>query len=182
MSKPQFTFKNYLKEVKKSWLLVAIFVALGAVGGAVCSFARPTIYAASAKISVYNSAVNTGSITSPYAQISELLMSGELVKGDLEEYTVVEKPFGVFEIIATSTNSDKAIETADAVVDNVDEAINKAFDDAGDYRITILGRASKTTPTITMRNRIISTTVSIVSAFVLALVIIFVKFDYIAEK
>ena len=182
MSKPQFTFKNYLKEIKKCWIFVAVIIVLGVAGGAYYAFSKPATCTASSKVSVYNSSVNNGPVSSPYAQIGELLMSKELVNGDLEEYTVVEKPFGVFEITATSTEEQKAIDTANNVIDNIDEVINEAFDDAEDYRVTVLNRASEAELTITMKNRIISVAVFAVAAFVLALIAIFVKFDYIAEK
>lgn len=182
MSKPQFTFKNYLKELKKSWLLLAIFFVIGAGGGAYYAFTKPTNYEASAKFSVYNSIVNTGSITSPYAQIGSLLESGELIKGELSEYSVVEKPFGVFEVVATASSSDEAIKTANMVMDNADEAIAAAFDDYEDYRITILARATESTQTMTTKKRIISTAVAAFAGLALALVVVFIKFDYKAEK
>lgn len=182
MSKPQFTFKNYLKEIKKCWILVAIFVVLGAAGGAFYSFAKPTQYVATAKVSVYNSSVNTGPVSSPYAQISELLMSKELVDNDLEEYVVVEKPFGVFEITATSTNADKAITTVNTVMDKTDTVITYAFEDAEDYQTTVLARATEATPTTTTKKRAISAAVITAAAFIFALIVVFIRFDYIAEK
>ena len=182
MAKPQFTFKNYLKELKQSWLIIVIFVVLGAAGGAFLAFTKPNNYLASAKLSVYNPAVNTGPQTSPYAQISELLMSDELVEGNLETYTVIEKPFGVFQIDATSTDSQKAIDTVNTVMDHAEDVIKEAFEDAENYRITILSRASEAEPTIVMKQRIISTVITTVGALALALVVIFVKFDYKAEK
>ena len=182
MSKPQFTFKNYLKEIKKCWIFVIVVVILGAVGGAYYSFSKPTQYTASAKVSVYNPAVNNGPVSSPYAQIAELLMSSELIEADLEEYVVAEKPFGVFEIVATSNDSQKAIDTANTVMDKTSNVISAAYDDADNYQITVLERASEATTTIVTKNRIISTAIIVAGAFVLALVAVFVKFDYIAEK
>ena len=182
MSKPQFTFKNYLKEIKKCWIFVIVVVILGAVGGTYYSFSKPTQYTASAKVSVYNPAVNNGPVSSPYAQIAELLMSSELIEADLEEYVVAEKPFGVFEIVATSNDSQKAIDTANTVMDKTSNVISAAYDDADNYQITVLERASEAAPTIVTKNRIISTAIIVAGAFVLALVAVFVKFDYIAEK
>ena len=182
MPKPQFTFKNYLKEIKKCWIFVVAVVILGAAGGAYYSFSKPTQYTASTKVSVYNPAVNNGPVSSPYAQIAELLMSSELIEADLEEYVVVEKPFGVFEIVATSNDSQKAIDTANTVMDKTSNVISAAYDDADNYQITVLERASEATPTIVTKNRVISTAIIVAGAFVLALVAVFVKFDYIAEK
>lgn len=182
MSKPQFTFKNYLKEIKKCWLLVAIFVVLGAAGGAAYSFMKPTTYVASAKVSVYKSTANTGTVTSPYVQIGELLQSSELVDGDLESYEVTENVFGVFSIVATSADTQKAIDTANKVMDSTEKVIMTAYEDYCDYQITVLERASEAVPTIEMKNRIVSAAVITVAAFIAALVVIFIRFDYIAEK
>jgi capsular polysaccharide biosynthesis protein len=109
-------------------------------------------------------------------------MSSELIEADLEEYVVAEKPFGVFEIVATSNDSQKAIDTANTVMDKTSNVISAAYDDADNYQITVLERASEATPTIVTKNRIISTAIIVAGAFVLALVAVFVKFDYIAEK
>jgi len=182
MAKPQFTFKNYLKEVKKCRIFVAILVILGLAGGAFYSFAKPATYQATSKVSVYNSSVNDGPVTSPYAQISELLMSKELVSGDLAEYEVTEAPFGVFEIVATSTDSKKAVDTANTVMDNTGHVITIAFEDAGDYRTTVLDRAADATLVTSTKKRILSTAIITAVAFVFALIVVFVKFDYIAEK
>jgi capsular polysaccharide biosynthesis protein len=182
MSKPQFTFKNYLKEIKKCWIFVIVVVILGAAGGAYYSFSKPTQYTASTKVSVYNPAVNNGPVSSPYAQIAELLMSSELVEGELENYEVIEKPFGVFEITATSTDSQKAIDTANTVMNSTDKVISFAFEDAENYDTTILVRATEATPTNSTKKRLISTAIVVAGAFIFALIAVFVKFDYIAEK
>ena len=182
MSKPQFTFKNYLKEIKKCWIFIAVLTVLGAAGGAAYSFMKPTTYTASANISVYNSTVNTGPVSSPYAQISELLMSEELVGNNLEEYTVKEKPFGVFEITATSADADKAVSTVNTVMSKADTVITYAFEDAKNYQTTTLSRASEATPTTTMKKRAISAAIIAAGSFVVALIAVFIRFDYIAEK
>ena len=182
MSKPQFTFKNYLKEIKKCWILLAIFFVLGGAAGAYYSFTKPTSYTANAKFSVYNSKLNTGSTTSPYSQIGELIMSDQLIGGELSEYTVVEKPFGVFTITSTASDSQKAVDTANSVVDNTSNAISAAFEDADEYKITILSRATDASQTVTNKHRIISAAVIALGSLALALVIIFIKFDYTAEK
>ena len=183
MSKVQFTFKNYLKEVKKCRVLVIVFFVLGAVAGGIYAFSRPTSYTASAKLSVYNPAVNIGPATSPYSQISDILMSNELIDNkDLAKYEVIEKPFGVFEIIATDSDSQKATDTANTVMDNARNAVSAAYDDADKYKITVLSRADEAEQTITMKNRIISAAIIAVGAVALALIGIFVKFDYSSDK
>ena len=182
MSKPKFTFKNYLLEIKKMWLLVAIIMIAGAIVGTYSAFSKPTKYAAAAKVSVFNASLNTGPVTSPYSQISALLMSDELIKDKLESYTVTEKQFGVFEIAAVADDARKAVDTANAVADYTDDVIADTYDDAQDYKVTVLSRASEATPTVTTKNRIISTAVFVAGALALALVIVFIRFDYIAEK
>lgn len=182
MAKPQFTFKNYLKELKKSWLLLAIFFIIGAGGGAYYAFSKPVEYKASAKFSVYNSIVNTGSVTSPYSQIGSLLSSREVVEGVLSEYEITEKPFGVFEITATDGSSEKAIDTANTVLGNAWPAISAAFDDAENYHVTVLAGATDATATTSTKQRVVSTAVAAFAGLALALVVVFIKFDYTAEK
>ncbi|MCQ2571044.1 MAG: hypothetical protein MJ154_02240 [Candidatus Saccharibacteria bacterium] len=182
-AKPKFTFKNYLKEVKKCWILLVVALVIGAGAGAAYSFSRPTNYGTSAKLSVFNYEVNTGSATSPYSQIGDLLMSKELNEGDLSSYEVVEKPFGVFEITVTAESEEKAISTANSVMENADKAINVAFgEDAKNYKVTVLKRASEASQVLTMKSRIISTAIIVVGLLALALIAIFIKFDYSAEK
>ena len=183
MAKPQFTFKNYLKELKKAWLLLAIFFLAGAIGGGIYAFTRPVIYGAVSKVTVYNKDVNTGPASSPYAQISDILMSDELVKTEeMADYNVIEKPFGVFEIVTRSTDEQKAIDTANTVAEKTTDAIAKAFTNASDYEVTILKKAEKSIPGISLQNRLISTTISAFGVLALALIIVFIKFDYTAEK
>ena len=121
--------------------------------------------------------------TSPYAQISDLLMSTELVRTeDMAEYTVTEKPFGVFAIATRSTDEKKAVETANTVAGKTDEVIEKAFSDSENYEVTLTQKAEKTTQGVTITNRIISTAISAFGVLALALIIVFIKFDYTAEK
>ncbi len=183
MAKPQFTFKNYLKELKKAWLLLAIFFLAGAIGGGIYAFTRPNTYHATAIVTVYNKNTNTGPATSPYAQISDLLMSTELVKTeDMADYTVTEKPFGVFTIATRSTDEKKAIDTANTVADKTNDVIAKAFSDSENYEVTLTQKAEKTTQGVTITNRIISTAISAFGVLALALIIVFIKFDYTADK
>ena len=109
-------------------------------------------------------------------------MSDELIKDKLESYTVTEKQFGVFEIAAVADDARKAVDTANAVADYTDDVIADTYDDAQDYKVTVLSRASEATPTVTTKNRIISAAVFVAGALALALVIVFIRFDYIAEK
>jgi capsular polysaccharide biosynthesis protein len=188
MANAKFTLKNYFKELKKSWLLLAIFVVLGAAGGAFYAFRKPVLYTATAKVVINNASVDNGSMTSPYAQITALLMSKDLVnqaKGEdvnIPSYTVVEAPRGVFAVTATDADEQRAKDGANTVIDNVDKIIALAFDNARDFRVTVVERAENTTPTVTMKTRIISIVVAAAAMFVLAAVVVFVKFDYRSEK
>ena len=111
-----------------------------------------------------------------------LLESSELVKGELESYAVTEQSYGVFDIVATSSDTQKAINTANTVMDSTRDVLDSAYTDSCDYQITVLERAAETEPTVTMKNRIISTVVVAAAAFIFALVAVFIRFDYIAEK
>lgn len=182
MSKPQFTFRNYLKELKKSRIVLVVFFILGVIAGSIYAFSKPTEYSAVSKLSVYNSRVNTGSATSPYSQIGDLLTSSELINQDnLSSYDVLEEPFGVFVITATSTDSQKAIDTANTVINNAPVVIDMAFDDADSYKVTYLIRASEANPTISTAKRIVTAAIVALAALALALIILFVKFDYSAQ-
>lgn len=182
-TKPKFTFKNYLKELKRYWFVLVAALVIGGGAGAAYSFSKATSYSASSKLSVYNYEVNTGSATSPYAQVGDLLMSKELVGEDFSEYTVTEKPFGVFEIVTTAGSEEKAVETANGVMESAEKVIEAAFgESAKDYKVTILTRAEKAEPTSGMKSRIISTAVIAVGAFALVAIAIFIKFDYTSEK
>ena len=110
-------------------------------------------------------------------------MSTELVKTeDMADYTVTEKPFGVFAIATRSTDEKKAIDTANTVAGKTDEVIEKAFSDSENYEVTLTQKAEKTTQGVTSTNRIISTAISAFGVLALALIIVFIKFDYTAEK
>jgi capsular polysaccharide biosynthesis protein len=188
MTKPKFTFKNYLGELKKSWLLLAIFLAIGAVLGACYTFSRPTNYTASAKLLINNSYIDNGSTASPYAQIGELLSSKKLLEAvdpslkDIPSYEVKEAPRGVFEITVTDKNADHAKEIANAVSDKADEILAEAFDAASDYRITVIEVAEDATPTTTNKARILSIAIAALGMLVIGAVIVFIKFDYHSEK
>lgn len=188
MSKTKFTLRNYFKELKKAWLLLAIFAIIGAAGGAFYAFKKPVLYTTSAKVLVYNSSVDNGSAASPYAQIGELLMSKNLIEDtnkdlkDIPEYTVVELPRGVFEVKVTDANADHAKEVANAVVNSTSSVISYAFDDADDYRVSVLTEAKDASSTVSTKSRIISIVIAAAAMIVLAAVVVFIKFDYSSEK
>lgn len=188
MTKTKFTFKNYLKELKKSWLLLVIFVILGAAGGAFYAFRKPVQYTATAKVLVNNASVDNAGMASPYSSISELLLSKDLIKetnpdlGDIPEYEVIEAPRGVFQVTVTDTDSEHAKEVANAVINSTQYVIDYAFDNAADYRVTTINEAENTSATVSTKSRIISIVIAAAAMFVLAAVVVFIKFDYSSEK
>ena len=188
MANVKFTLRNYFKELKKAWLLLAIFAIIGAAGGAFYAFRKPVLYTASAKVLINNSKIDNGATVSPYAQITELLLSKEMVNQanteelNLPTYTVVEAPRGVFVITATDADAERAKFGANTVLNSTDSILDLAFDDAEDYRTTVIEREEDAAPTVTMKNRIISIVVAAAAMLVLAAVVVFIKFDYRSEK
>ena len=181
----KFTFKNYLKELKKSWLLLVIFVLIGAVAGSVYAFRKPTEYISSAKFSVHNSSIDNGSTTSPYSQIGALVQSKDLIvrnsdvkESDFSKVEVMEKTFGVFDIVVTSATAEQAKNTMSGILGSIRIIMDEAFDDAGYYQITILQNANEATPTFTTGKRILTTAIIAFGMLVLAMIVVFVKFDY----
>ena len=190
MAKTKFTFRNYLGELKKSWLLLAVFFVLGGILGGVYSFTRPTMYEAEAKLSIYNSHVDNGSATSPYSQIIELLSSAKLlanVDGSIDaasapNFSVKESPRGIFEITVTDKDAEVAKDFANKILINSNNVIAAAFDDAYNYRVTIIEEALEANPTVTTKSRIITAAIIALGMLVLAAVVIFIRFDYNSEK
>ena len=188
MANAKFTLKNYFKELKKAWLLLVIFAIIGAGAGAFYSFKKPVLYTANAKVLVNNSKIDNGAAMSPYAQITELLTSQNIVKNatgsdeSLSGYQVAESPRGVFTITATASDADQAKKVANTVVESASSIMSIAFDDAEDYRVTIINYAEDAAPTVTAKTRVISIVIAAAAMLVLAAVVVFIKFDYRSEK
>ena len=190
MTKTKFTFRNYLKELKKAWLFLTIFFVIGAAAGSAFAFTRKVQYTASAKFSVYNSHVDNGAATSPYSQLIELFSSKKVLANvdktvKLEEapsYDVKESPRGIFEVKVTAADAEKAKNFANTVVVNTNNIITEAFDDAYNYRVTILEEASEAQPTVTLKTRAISIAIAAFGMLIIAAVIVFIRFDYRSEK
>lgn len=186
----KFTFKNYLKELKKSWIMLVIFLVIGLAGGAAYAFSRPVNYNATVKFSVYNSHVDNGSAASPYSQLVELYASPRLlsnIDGAVDEktapkYEVKEAPRGIFTVTVTAKDAEKAKSFANTVLFNTSNVISAAFDDATNYRVTVLKEATSAEATVTNSKRIISIAVAALGMLVIAAVIVFVRFDYRSEK
>ncbi|MBR3378518.1 hypothetical protein IKG50_04335 [Candidatus Saccharibacteria bacterium] len=188
MLKTKFTLKNYFKELKKAWLLLVIFAILGAAGGAFYAFKKPVKYTTSAIVLVNNSKIDNGAVFSPYAQITELLSSKNLLQEinkdlkEIPEYTVFENPRGVFAVTVTDDDPENAKKVADTIINSTDELAKIAFDNPDDYRITIVKKADDATPTITTKTRLMTIAIAAGAMLVLAAVIVFIKFDYCSEK
>ena len=191
MSTPvKFTFKNYLKEIKKTWLILAIVFGFGAIAGAWFAFRKPTTYKTVAKISIHNPMIDGKTDTSPYTQIGDYLMSEKLIKenGDssktnnLSNYVVKELSRGVFTIEAEDTDAQRAMDTANTVAASTNSVLTAVYNDAADYQVTVLGDANGATASTTMKSRIISIVVIAFGALALGLVVLFIKFDFTAEK
>ena len=191
MSTPvKFTFKNYLKEIKKTWLILAIVFGLGAIAGAWFAFKKPNSYSTVAKFSIHNDLIDGKTDVSPYTQISEYLMSTKLVKEngdpaktkDLSTYNVKESLRGVFLVTAYDADPQHAIDTANTVVATAESVLTAVYNDASDYRITVLSEATEAIASVTVKSRIISIAVVAFGALALALIVLFIKFDFTAEK
>ncbi len=190
MAKTKFTFRNYLKELKKAWIFLAIFFVIGAGIGSAYAFTRKVQYTATAKFSVYNSHVDNGAATSPYSQLIELFSSAKLLANvdetvkleDVPVYEVKESPRGIFEVTVTSADAEKAKSFANTVIINSSNVIASAFDDSYNYRTTILEEALSAQPTVTMKTRLVSILVAAFGMFIIAAVVIFIRFDYRSEK
>ncbi|MBR5419214.1 hypothetical protein IK110_03125 [Candidatus Saccharibacteria bacterium] len=190
MAKTKFTFRNYLQELKKAWIFLAIFFVIGGALGSIYAFTRKVQYTATAKFSVYNSHVDNGAASSPYSQLIELFSSERLLANvdetikvnDIPSYEVKESPRGIFEVKVTSVDKEKAKNFANAVVVNTSNVIASAFDDSYNYRTTILKEAEEATPTVTMKTRLISIAVAAFGMLVIAAVVVFIRFDYRSEK
>jgi capsular polysaccharide biosynthesis protein len=190
MSTTQFTLTNYFKEVKKCSIFVIILVIIGAAAGTWFAFRKPTQYTATAKIAVHNPNIDDGTPASPYMQIASLINSRKLIMeadssikdDDLAQYDVTEVNRGVFQIEITADTEQKVISTAKSVINNTSGVINDTYENSEDYHVTVLSEPSSATPTIVMKDRIISIAVAVAGALVVAMIVVFIKFDYQAEK
>jgi len=190
MPKPKFTFRNYLKALKDAWIVLAVFLVLGAGAGAFVAFRKPVMYISTSKIAVYNSAVDNGAVTSPYTQITEYLASKKLLAEvddaiDIEEipdYTVEELPRGIFTIAVTAKDPETAKKYAGLIINDSIRILASVLGDTEDYRITTLEEASDGAPTVTGKTRVAYVAIAALGALIIAAIGVFVKFDYNSEK
>lgn len=183
MAKSEFTFHNYCKELKKSALLLIVFLVLGIAAGIFYCNTKPTTYSVVSKISIHNAKVDNGAAISPYTQIADILGSKKLAEektgNNLADYTVTEVTRGIFEISATGKKPDNLKQTVESVSNNAGIILASAYDDAEDYRIAVLqpiedAKEDKQT----MTSKVITTGIIAFGMLVLAAVVVFVKFDY----
>lgn len=190
MAKTKFTFRNYLKALKKNWILLAIFFVIGAAAGAFISLKKPVMYVSTSKIAIYNSAVDNGAVMSPYTQITEYLSSKKLLAevddsveiSEIPEYVVEELPRGIFTIKVTASDADTAKKYAELVIHDTTRILTAVLGNIDDYRITTLEEASDGAPTVTNKTRIIYLAIASLGALLIAAIGVFIKFDYDSEK
>lgn len=194
MNKPKFTFINYLKELKKSWVLLLVFFLLGAGAGTFYAFKGndTASFNASLEISFYNEKLANGSTVSPYASIGSLLMSKKLLaevdssvkEEDLPEYEIKETAQGVFGVKINADSEEKVKDFSKTLVKAAPAMIEKAHGDSEDYKITVLKDAGKVTEAKVTgtKKRIITIAVVAFGALALAMLIVFIRFDYTAAR
>jgi len=101
---------------------------------------------------------------------------------DLSTYNVKESLRGVFLVTAYDADPQHAIDTANTVVATAESVLTAVYNDASDYHITVLSEATEAIASVTVKSRIISIAVVAFGALALALIVLFIKFDFTAEK
>ena len=184
----RFTFKNYLRYLKKYWLLIVIFAIIGAVGSFFYISNNKVTYSASLKVMIYNAEADQGATTSPYLQFKEILTSNILIeerigiKDVASHLEVKETNRGVFTITNTEDNPDTAVETIKKISENIRSLVDGVYSDAEKYEITVLQLDQQATPSTSMKKNLLMGAIATLAMIVLAAVIIFIKFDFSTEK
>jgi len=184
----RFTFKNYIKYLKKYWVLVVIFAIIGIIGSLLFVSNNKVTYSANIKIMIYNAEADQGSAVSPYLQFKEILTSNILMedKVGIEDASgrleVKESNRGVFTITDTESNPEKAVDNIKKIGDNIQALINGTYSDAYKYEITVLQLDQQATPSTSTKKNILMCAMATFSMIILAAIIIFIKFDFSTEK
>ena len=184
----KFTFKNYLRYLKKYWLLIVIFAIIGAVGSFFYISNSKVTYSASLKVMIYNAEADQGATASPYLQFKEILTSNVLIeerigiKDAASHLEVKETNRGVFTITNTEDNPDTTVETIKKIGDNIRSLIDGVYSDADKYEITVLQLDQQATPSTSMKKNLLMGAIATFAMIILAAVIIFIKFDFSTEK
>ena len=184
----RFTFKNYLRYLKKYWLLIVIFAIIGAVGSFFYISNSKVTYSANLKVMIYNAEADQGATASPYLQFKEILTSNILIeerigiKDVVSHLEVKETNRGVFTITNTEDNPDTAVETIKKISENIRSLVDGVYSDADKYEITVLQLDQQATPSTSMKKNLLMGIIATFAMVALAAVIIFIKFDFSTEK
>lgn len=195
MDKPKFTFKNYIKELKKSWVLLLVFLILGTGGGLFFALKNKDAsesIGSTMQIAFYNPKFSTNASISPYGPIADIIASKILLtkvdtsikEEDVPDYKVVENNPGVFTFTINAKSEENLNVFAKAIVKDAPAMINEARGDGSDFKVTVLKDVdgNQTTKTSGTKKRIITVLVAALGSLALAMLIVFVRFDYIAAK
>ena len=187
-SENKFTFKNYLKYLRKYWVLIVIFAVIGLIGSYIYISNSKVTYSANLKVMVYNAEVDQGAAVSPYVQFKEILTSDILIeervglKDIASHIEVKESNRGVFIITDTESDAGTAVENIKKISENIRSLVDGVYSDADKYEITILQIDQQATASTNLKKDIFMGIVATFAMVALAAVIIFIKFDFSTEK
>jgi len=187
-SENKFTFKNYLKYLRKYWVLIVVFAAIGLIGSYIYISNLKVTYSANLKVMVYNAEVDQGAAVSPYVQFKEILTSDILIeervglKDIASHIEVKESNRGVFTITDTESDAGTAVENIKKISENIRSLVDGVYSDADKYEITILQIDQQAAASTNLKKEIFMGIVATFAMVALAAVIIFIKFDFSTEK
>ncbi|MCR4752899.1 MAG: hypothetical protein K5837_00555 [Candidatus Saccharibacteria bacterium] len=187
-SENKFTFKNYLKYLRKYWVLIVVFAVIGLIGSYIYISNSKVTYSANLKVMVYNAEVDQGAAVSPYVQFKEILTSDILIeeriglKDIASHIEVKESNRGVFTITNTESDADTAVENIKKISENIRSLVDGVYSDADKYEITILQIDQQAAASTNLKKDIFMGIVATFAMVALAAVIIFIKFDFSTEK
>ena len=187
-SENKFTFKNYLKYLRKYWVLIVVFAVIGLIGSYIYISNSKVTYSANLKVMVYNAEVDQGAAVSPYVQFKEILSSDILIeeriglKDIASHIEVKESNRGVFTITDTESDAGTAVENIKKISENIRSLVDGVYSDADKYEITILQIDQQAAASTNLKKDIFMGIVATFAMVALAAVIIFIKFDFSTEK
>ena len=187
-SENKFTFKNYLKYLRKYWVLIVVFAVIGLIGSYIYISNSKVTYSANLKVMVYNAEVDQGAAVSPYVQFKEILTSDILIeervglKDIASHIEVKESNRGGFTITDTESEAGTAVENIKKISENIRSLVDGVYSDADKYEITILQIDQQAAASTNLKKDIFMGIVATFAMVALAAVIIFIKFDFSTEK
>ncbi len=187
-SENKFTFKNYLKYLRKYWVLIVVFAVIGLIGSYIYISNSKVTYSANLKVMVYNAEVDQGAAVSPYVQFKEILTSDILIeervglKDIASHIEVKESNRGVFTITDTESDAGTAVENIKKISENIRSLVDGVYSDADKYEITILQIDQQAAASTSLKKDIYMGIIATFAMVALAAVIIFIKFDFSTEK